>query len=51
MKKAKKEENHEPLVSLRRPGSEEQAQFFTVFRSNRGKREVSARASHAREKE
>ena len=23
--------NHEPLVSLRRPGSAEQAQFFSVF--------------------
>ena len=38
--------NHEPLVSLRRPGSEEQAQFFTVFRSNGGERESE---SHARE--
>ena len=31
---------HEPLVSLRRPGSAEQAQFFSVFRSNGGKREA-----------
>ena len=43
--------NHEPLVSLRRPGSAEQAQFFSVFRSNGGKRKASARASHAREEE
>ena len=43
--------NHEPLVSLKRPGSAEQAQFFSVFRSNGGKREASARASHAREEE
>ena len=32
--------NHEPVVSLRRPGSAEQAQFFSVFRSNGGKREA-----------
>ena len=43
--------NHEPLVSLRRPGSAEQAHFFSVFRSNGGKHEASARASHAREEE
>ena len=36
--------NDEPLVSLRKPGSAEQAQFFSVFRSNGGKREASARA-------
>ena len=38
-------------LSLRRPGSAEQAQFFSVFRSNGGKREASAKASHAREEE
>ena len=43
--------NNEPLVSLRRPGSAEQAQFFSVFRSNGGKREASARAGHVREEE
>ena len=43
--------NHELLVSLRRPGSVEEAQFFSVFRSNGGKRKASARASHAREEE
>ena len=32
--------NHEPLVSLRRPESAEQAQFFSVFQSNGGKREA-----------
>ena len=29
----------------------EQAQFFSVFRSNGGKREANAKASHAREEE
>ena len=43
--------DHEPLISLRRPGSAEQAQFFSVFQLNGGKREASARASHAREEE
>ena len=51
MKKDKKKGNHEPLVSFRRPGSAEQVQFFSVFRSNGGKREVSARAGHVREEE
>ena len=32
--------NHKPLVLLRRPGSEEQAQFFSVFRSKGGKHEA-----------
>ena len=41
--------NHEPLVSLRRPGSAEQAQLFSVIPSNGGKCETSARVSHARE--
>ena len=40
----------EPLVSLRKPGSAEQAQFFSVFRSNGGKREASARAGHVYER-
>ena len=44
MKKDKKKGNHEPLVSFRRPGSAEQAQFFSVFRSNGGKRESESRA-------
>ena len=35
--------NHEPLVSLKRPGSSEQAQFFSVFRSNGGKQEATVR--------
>ena len=35
--------NHEPLVSLKRPGSAEQAQFFSVFRSNGGKQEATVR--------
>ena len=39
------------LVSLGGPGSAEQAQFFSVFRSNGGKREASARVGQAREKE
>ena len=44
--------NHEPLVSLRRLGSAEQAQFLSVFFwSNGGKRAASARASHVREEE
>ena len=43
--------NHELLVSLRRPGSVEEAQFFSVFWSNGGKRKASARANHAREEE
>ena len=47
----KEKGNHEPLVSLRRPGSAEQAQFFSVFRSKGGKCEASARVSHAREEE
>ena len=32
-----------PLVSLRRPGSAEQVQFFSVFRSNGGKQEATVR--------
>ena len=44
MKKDKKKGNHEPLVSFRRPGSAEQVQFFSVFRSNGGKRESESRA-------
>ena len=43
MKKDKKKGNHEPLVSFRRPGSAEQVQFFSVFRSNGGKRESESR--------
>ena len=39
------------LVSLRGPGSAEQAQFLSDVRSNGGKREASARVGHAREKE
>ena len=35
--------NHEPLVSLRRPGSAEQVQFFSVFWSNGGKREATVK--------
>ena len=35
--------NHEPLVSLKRPGSAEQAQFLSVFRSNGGKQEATVR--------
>ena len=35
--------NHEPLVSLKRPGSAEQVQFFSVFRSNGGKQEATVR--------
>ena len=35
--------NHEPLVSLRRPGSAEQIQFFSVFWSNGGKREATVK--------
>ena len=35
--------NHELLVSLRRPGSAEQAQLFSVFRSNGGKREATVK--------
>ena len=35
--------NYEPLVSLGRPGSAEQAQFFRVFRSNGGKQEATVR--------
>ena len=49
VKKDKNEETMNPLDSLRRPGSAEQVQFLTFFRSNGGKREASARASHARE--
>ena len=48
MKKDKKKGKYEPLVSLRRPVSAEKAQVFSVFRSNGGKREASARASHER---
>ena len=51
MNKDKKEETMNPLVSLRRSGSAEQAQFFSVFCSNGGRREASARVSHAREEE
>ena len=35
--------NHEPLVSLRRPGSAEQVQFFSVFWSNGGKCEATVK--------
>ena len=35
--------NHEPLVSLKSPGSAEQARFFSVFRSNGGKQEATVR--------
>ena len=42
-KKRQERGNHEPLLSLRRPGSTEQAQFFSVFRSNGGKREASVK--------
>ena len=42
--------DNEPLVSLRRPGSAEQAQFFSVFRSNGGKREASARGGMKKKK-
>ena len=42
-KKRQERGNHEPLLSLRRPGSAEQAQFFSVFRSNGGKREASVK--------
>ena len=35
--------NHELLVSLRRPGSAEQAQFSSVFRSNGGRREATVK--------
>ena len=35
--------NHEHLVLLRKPGSAEQVQFFSVLRSNRGKQEATVR--------
>ena len=34
---------HEPLVSLRRPGSAEQARIFSVYRLNGGKQEATVR--------
>ena len=42
-RKKQEKGNHEPLVSLKRPGSAEQAQFFSVFRSNGGKQEATVR--------
>ena len=42
-KEERNKRKHEPLVSLRRPESAEQAQFFSVFRLKGGKQEATVK--------